>query len=241
MRRGAWTLSTPMRRPGRSGSPAPFSVSTLPIITSGQFRSTYTSPSVQPTGGRRDGRYRGDQGGDVRTSLRKAAGQVFEPDRPHKSFHVLGRRPETKTLVTPVDSASVGHAFKIGGRAKARRRVRFRPPPLPKGASSSGVRAPGERRPRGRHPIRARTTASTTQVFGVSFARRRTSLPTDRRRTGQVFGRRPFEGEVGAAWSAVLDDRWRDLPFCWFLRPTPRPSCRRRARTRTCAPRAPRH
>jgi hypothetical protein len=46
---------------------------------------------------------------------------------------------------------------------------------------------------------------------------------------------------VGAAWSAPLDDRWRDLPSCWFLRPTPRPSCRRRARTRTCAPRAPRH
>jgi hypothetical protein len=27
----------------------------------------------------------------------------------------------------------------------------------------------------------------------------------------------------------------------WLLCPTPRPSCRRRARTRTCAPRAPRH
>jgi len=30
-------------------------------------------------------------------------------------------------------------------------------------------------------------------------------------------------------------------PPAGFLRPTPRPSCRRRARTRTCAPRAPRH
>ena len=30
----------------------------------------------------------------------QAAGQVFEPDRPHKSLHVLGRRLKTKTLVT---------------------------------------------------------------------------------------------------------------------------------------------
>jgi hypothetical protein len=30
----------------------------------------------------------------------QAAGQVFEPDRPHKSLHLLGRRPKTKTLVT---------------------------------------------------------------------------------------------------------------------------------------------
>ena len=30
----------------------------------------------------------------------QAAGQVFEPDRPHKSLHVLGRRPKTKALVT---------------------------------------------------------------------------------------------------------------------------------------------
>jgi hypothetical protein len=28
----------------------------------------------------------------------QAAGQVFEPDRPHKSLHVLGRRPKTKAL-----------------------------------------------------------------------------------------------------------------------------------------------
>jgi hypothetical protein len=35
--------------------------------------------------------------------------------------------------------------------------------------------------------------------------------------------------------------RCRDLPSCRLLRSTPRPSCRRRARTGTCAPRAPRH
>src|SRR6266545_1468882 len=29
-----------------------------------------------------------------------AAGQVLEPDRPHKSLHVRERRPKTKTLVT---------------------------------------------------------------------------------------------------------------------------------------------
>ena len=53
---------------------------------------------------------------------------------------------------------------------------------------------------------------------------------------------RPLEGEVGAGiLCSSLDDRLRDLPSCWLLRPTPRPSCRRRARTRTCAPRAPRH
>jgi hypothetical protein len=30
----------------------------------------------------------------------QAAGQAFEPDRPHKSLHVLARRPKTETLVT---------------------------------------------------------------------------------------------------------------------------------------------
>jgi len=35
----------------------------------------------------------------------RAAGQVFEPDRPYKSLHVLGRRPKTKTLVTGLGAA----------------------------------------------------------------------------------------------------------------------------------------
>jgi hypothetical protein len=30
----------------------------------------------------------------------KGPGRVFKPDGPHKSLHVLGRRPKTKTLVT---------------------------------------------------------------------------------------------------------------------------------------------
>jgi hypothetical protein len=33
----------------------------------------------------------------------QAAGQVFEPDRPHKSLHVLGRRQKTKVLVTGLE------------------------------------------------------------------------------------------------------------------------------------------
>ena len=35
----------------------------------------------------------------------EVAGQVFEPDGPHKSLHVLGRRPKTKTLVTGLEAA----------------------------------------------------------------------------------------------------------------------------------------
>ena len=35
----------------------------------------------------------------------RAAGQVFEPDRPHKSLHVLGWCPETKTLITGLKAA----------------------------------------------------------------------------------------------------------------------------------------
>ena len=35
----------------------------------------------------------------------QAAGQVFEPDRAHKSLHVLGRCPETMTLVTGLKPA----------------------------------------------------------------------------------------------------------------------------------------
>jgi hypothetical protein len=33
----------------------------------------------------------------------RAAGQVFEPDRPHKSLHTLGRRLKTKVLVTALE------------------------------------------------------------------------------------------------------------------------------------------
>jgi hypothetical protein len=53
-----------------------------------------------------------------RTSLRAgSASQVFAGSRLASEDKDAGHRAE--------DSASVGHAFKIGGRAKARRRVRF--------------------------------------------------------------------------------------------------------------------
>ena len=58
----------------------------------------------------------------------QAAGQVFEPDRPHKSLHVRGTASEDKDAARgPKEGASVGHAL-IGVRARARRRVRFPPP-----------------------------------------------------------------------------------------------------------------
>jgi hypothetical protein len=73
----------------------------------------------------------------------RAAGQVFEPYRPHKSLHVLGRRLKTKVLVTGLEvtrrpdmpSKSVGGRKSPGG-------FDSRPPPLPKCTSNSGV--PGD-------------------------------------------------------------------------------------------------
>ena len=49
------------------------------------------------------------------------AGQVFEPDRSHKSLHVLGRRPQTKTLVTGLKAAQVSDmpSKSVGGRKPA--------------------------------------------------------------------------------------------------------------------------
>jgi len=132
----------------------------------------------------------------------RAAGQVFEPYRPHKSLHVLGRRLKTKVLVTGLEvtrrpdmpSKSVGGRKPAGG-------FDSRPPPLPKSASqqrrsgagreaAAGKARPGPQRPRPPH-----------KSFGVSFAR-----------PGQVFrptaggpdksSAPPLEGEVGAELSA---------------------------------------
>jgi hypothetical protein len=69
----------------------------------------------------------------------KAVGQVFEPDRPHKSLYVLGRRLKTKTLVTglkavrasDMPSKSVGGRKLVGG-------FDSRPPPLRKQRSNRG-------------------------------------------------------------------------------------------------------
>jgi hypothetical protein len=61
----------------------------------------------------------------------QAAGQVFEPDRPHKSLHVLGRRPKTKALVTGLKAlrASDMPSKSVGGR-KLAGGFDSRPPPL---------------------------------------------------------------------------------------------------------------
>ena len=43
----------------------------------------------------------------------QAAGQVFEPNRPYKPLHVLGRRLKTKALVTGLKGSDrAGHASK---------------------------------------------------------------------------------------------------------------------------------
>ena len=97
------------------------------------------------------------------------AGQVFQPDRPHKSLHVLGRRPKTKTLVTGLKAtrASDTPSKSVGGR-KLAGGFDSRPPPLLKAPSDQRRSAePVERRSR-EGPIPARATASTTQVFRCS-------------------------------------------------------------------------
>jgi hypothetical protein len=68
------------------------------------------------------------QGGKVMPhKSSQAAGPVIEPDRPHKSLHVLGRRLKTKVLVTGLKAATTPDpTFKIGVGARAPRRVRFR-------------------------------------------------------------------------------------------------------------------
>src|SRR5215211_2598232 len=62
-----------------------------------------------------------------------AAGQVFEPYRPHKSLHVLGRRPKTKTLVTGLKAARASDmpSKSVCGRKPAGG-FDSRPPPLAK-------------------------------------------------------------------------------------------------------------
>jgi hypothetical protein len=56
----------------------------------------------------------------------QAAGQVFEPNRPYKPLHVLGRRLKTKALVTRLKAATEPDMPpKAGVGAKAPRRVRF--------------------------------------------------------------------------------------------------------------------
>ena len=130
----------------------------------------------------------------------KAAGQVFEPDRPHKSLHVLGRRPKTKTLVTGLKAARASDmpSKSVGGR-KLAGGFDSRPPPLLKAPSDQSASGRGgRRRARERARSELRRPRPPHKSFGVRSARHRTSLPTARRKTGQVFSRRPLEGEEGS-------------------------------------------
>jgi hypothetical protein len=127
-----------------------------------------------------------------RTSLRaEAASQVFARSGTASRDKDAGHRPEGQ--------ADVGHAFKIGGRAKARRRVRFPSASATEMAPfTSGV--PSSRAPWGWREglIRARTTVFSTQVFRCSL----------RPRAGQVF--RPPAG--GPDKSRSTKDARRESP-----------------------------
>ncbi len=66
----------------------------------------------------------------------QAAGQVFEPDWPYMSLHVLGRRLKTEALVTGLKAATEPDmpSKSVGGR-KLAGGFDSRPPPLPKAPS----------------------------------------------------------------------------------------------------------
>jgi hypothetical protein len=66
----------------------------------------------------------------------KAPGQVFEPDRPHKSLQARGRRPKIKTLVTGPRAARASDmpSKSVCGR-KLAGGFDSRPPPLLKWTS----------------------------------------------------------------------------------------------------------
>jgi hypothetical protein len=122
-------------RPAKTQLPAPGRETSLLTVTASpptlsirRFRTTYTSrfcPTLPP-----------GIGGIVASrrwwpdKSSQAAGQDFEPDRPHKSLHVLGRRPKTKTLVTGLEAArgSDMPSKSVGGR-KLAGGFDSRPPP----------------------------------------------------------------------------------------------------------------
>ena len=97
----------------------------------------------------------------------RAAGQVFEPYRPHKSLHVLGRRLKTKVLVTGLEvtrrpdmpSKSVGGRKSPGG-------FDSRPPPLRDSCvDQRGCTRPVARRVREDRAQRLRKTGHPHQSF----------------------------------------------------------------------------
>ena len=93
-----------------------------------------------PNSGSSDRRYRGDRGGDASGKSSEVAGQVFEPDRPHKFLHVLGRRPKAKTRVTGLEAARASDmaSKSVGGR-KLAGGFDSRPPPLLRRGSWAAV------------------------------------------------------------------------------------------------------
>ncbi len=133
----------------------------------------------------------------------QAAGQVFEPDRPHKSLHVLGRRLKTKALVTGLKAATEPDmpSKPVWGR-KLPGGFDSRPPPLQKVASDQPLREKaGGRKAAERARSELRGPRLPHKSFGVRFARHRTSLltrppgdrtslqpPSSRRRGGKRHG-----------------------------------------------------
>jgi hypothetical protein len=79
----------------------------------------------------------------------RAAGQVFEPDRPHKSLPVLGRRLKTKVLVTGLEVTRRPDmpSKSVGGRKLAGGFDSRPPPPLKVEFDQRRSADPGERQP----------------------------------------------------------------------------------------------
>jgi hypothetical protein len=128
----------------------------------------------------------------------QAAGQVFEPDRPHKSLQVRGRRPKTKTLVTgrKVARASDMPSKSVGGR-KLAGGFDSRPPPLLKASSDQSLRETAGVGERGKGLDRSsgdRVHHTSLSVFAS-------------RDTGQVF--RPSAGKPDESSAAVLSKERR--------------------------------
>ncbi len=122
-------------RAAASASSATFLMPTLPPLSIRGFRSTYTSRRP-PDLARGIGRIVALEE-VMPDKSSEATGQVFEPDRPHKSLHVLGRCPKTKTLVTGLKAARVSDmpSKPVCGRELAGG-FDSRPPPLAKQRSN---------------------------------------------------------------------------------------------------------
>jgi len=93
--------------------PIPFAVHILPLLYPSWFPrkdgATVPDSSVDcarlGAPDRRASRTRWTASAGIVLIEEVVPGQVFEPDRPHKSLHVLGRRLKTKALVTGLKAA----------------------------------------------------------------------------------------------------------------------------------------